>query len=63
MYAEENRKKKWTIEYCHDDGRSGKVNVTTEVGESEAYSYGNKKYGAVTVLDFTQRYDLRYVHE
>lgn len=52
--------KKWTVYYSHEDGRSGTVEVTTEVGKSGAFQYGNGKYGAITVGDFEQGYDLRY---
>lgn len=52
--------KKWSVEYSHDDGRSGTVKVTTEVGKSGAFQYGNGKSGALTVDGFTQGYDLRY---
>lgn len=52
--------KKWKIEYSHADGRSGCVEVTTEIGKSGAFQYGNGKSGALTVDGYTQTYDLRY---
>ena len=52
--------KRWCVEYNHKDGRAGTIEVTTEVGKSEAFKYGNGKYGALTVGDFIQSYDLRY---
>ena len=52
--------KRWSVEYSHEDGRAGTIEVTTEVGKSEAFKYGNGKYGALTVGDFIQSYDLRY---
>lgn len=55
--------KRWEVEYNHDDGRSGTVEVTTEVGKSAAFQYGNGKYGAITVGEFEQGYDLRYCLE
>lgn len=53
-------KKRWTVEYSHSDGRKGKVEVTTEISKSGAFSYGNGKAGLLTVGDFAQPYDLRY---
>ena len=52
--------KNWIVEYSHSDGRAGMVKVTTEVGKSGAFDYGNGKCGALTVGDFMQGYDLRY---
>ena len=54
-------KKKWLVAYSHKDGRHGTVEVTTEIGESGAFDYGNKKWGSLTVGDFEQPYDLRYI--
>lgn len=57
----ENREvKKWDVAYSHEDGRKGRVEVETEVGKSEAFQYGNQKYGVLIVGDFEQGYDLRY---
>lgn len=53
-------KKKWLVAYSHKDGRHGTVEVTTEIGESSAFDYGNKKWGLITVGDFEQSFDLRY---
>ena len=55
-----NEVKRWNVAYSHEDGRSGRVEVETEVGESGAFQYGNGKYGALMVGDFEQGYDLRY---
>ena len=52
--------KKWRVTYAHDDGRSGTIEVETEVGKSAAFQYGNGKYGVLIVGDFEQGYDLRY---
>ena len=54
-------KKKWLVAYSHKDGRHGTVEVTTEISESGAFDYGNKKCGLLTVGDFKQLYDLRYL--
>ena len=54
--------KKWKVQYNHADGRHGTVEITTEVGESQAFKYGNGKYGAIIDGDFEQSYDLRYVN-
>lgn len=56
----ENEIKKWSVTYDHEDGRSGEIEVKTEVGKSEAFQYGNHKYGVLTVKNFDQGYDLRY---
>ena len=56
----EKEVKRWNVAYSHEDGRSGRVEVETEVGESGAFQYGNGKYGALMVGDFEQGYDLRY---
>ena len=29
--------KRWNVKYSHKDGRSGTIEVTTEVGKSEAF--------------------------
>ena len=55
--------KKWTVYYSHDDGRSGTVEITTSVGESAAFDYGNRKSGAIEIGEFIQGYDLRYCRE
>lgn len=58
---ENTGKKKWRVEYSHKDGRRGTVEVTTEISESGAFDYGNRKCGLLTVGDFEQPYDLRYI--
>lgn len=59
-----NEIKKWKVEYDHKDGRAGVVNVTTEIMDSGAFTYGNGKSGAITVNDGDPRfYDLRYNHD
>ena len=55
-----NEKKKWIIEYAHEDGRSGIVEAETEVGKSGGFQYGNGKYGVLIVGNSEQGYDLRY---
>lgn len=56
--------KNWKVEYDHKDGRCGVVNVTTEIRESGAFSYGNGKAGAIQINDGDPRYyDLRYNHD
>lgn len=52
--------KKWEVEYSHDDGRAGTINVTTEIAKSGGFQYGNGKSGMLKVDNFTQYYDLRY---
>ena len=52
--------KKWRVDYDHKDGRHGTVEVSTEVGETGAFKYGNGKYGAIICDGFEQGYDLRY---
>jgi len=52
--------KKWRIDYDHKDGRHGTMEVTTEIGDSTLFQYGNGKYGAIFCDDFEQGYDLRY---
>ena len=57
-----NEVKKWKVEYDHKDGRSGVVDVTTEIRDS-ASKYGNGKCGAIQINDGEQTvYDLRYNH-
>ena len=56
-------RKEWMVEYSHDDGRSGKVKVITEITKSKAFTYGNGKSGGIIIGDFEQRYDLRYSTE
>lgn len=53
--------KKWLVEYNHADGRKGTVEVITAVGKSGAFRYGNGKCCTITVGDYTQCYDMRYV--
>lgn len=55
--------KKWEVEYSHDDGRSGTVEITTKVGESGAFQYGNGKCGALIDGKHREGYDLRYCRE
>lgn len=50
----------WTIEYDHRDGRSGAVEVKTEIEEAAAFHYGNRKMGVLTVEGQPHIYDLRY---
>lgn len=58
-----NEVKKWKVEYDHKDGRSGVVDVTTEISDSGAFKYGNGKCGAIQINDGEQTvYDLRYNH-
>lgn len=52
--------KRWEVEYSHEDGRSGTINVTTEVVKTGGFHYGNGKSGALTVAGYTNVYDLRY---
>ena len=52
-------KKKWMVRYDHEDGRSGQVEVTTEIAKSDS-RYGNGKSGLLTVGSLSQGYDLRY---
>ena len=56
----ETETKRWKVAYAHEDGRSGVVEVETEVGKSGGFQYGNGKSGALIVGDFEQGYDLRY---
>lgn len=61
----EREVKKWKVEYSHDDGRSGVVEATTQVGKSGAFEYGNQKAGTLKVDGdgYAQYYDLRYSTE
>lgn len=52
--------KMWMVKYNHNDGRNGKVKVTTEIHKSADFEYGNHKTGSVTVEGYTRYYDLRY---
>lgn len=52
--------KHWMVEYSHDDGRHGTVEVITEIEKSGAFDYGNGKCGCLTIGDYMQGYDLRY---
>lgn len=55
--------KKWLVTYNHNDGRRGTVEVETEVRESKAFAYGNRKAGSLRIgKDVFEGYDLRYVH-
>lgn len=58
-----NEIKNWNVQYSHSDGRSGSVKVITEIYQSGAFEYGNKKAGVLTVDGRTITYDLRYIHE
>ena len=58
----EAERKIWLVEYDHKDGRSGTVRVETEVGESGAFEYGNRKAGVLLVDGYANGYDLRYCH-
>lgn len=53
-------KKEWTVEYSHDDGRQGTVNVTTTIEKSKNATYGNGYAGLLQVSETSQGYDLRY---
>lgn len=55
-----NGKKKWLVTYDHKDGRAGTVEVMTEVSDSGAFAYGNRKAGALWVERQMFGYDLRY---
>ncbi len=54
--------KKWEIQYSHSDGRTGVVEVTTEISKSGAFDYGNGKCGALSIDGYPDVYvyDLRY---
>ena len=59
-YVEFDEFKKWSVQYNHNDGRSGVVEVITEINKAKAFEYGNGKCGRLTVGEFQQVYDLRY---
>ena len=52
--------KKWKVEYSHSDGRSGTIEVTTEISKAGAFEYGNGKCGALIIDGYPTVYDLRY---
>ena len=52
--------KRWNVQYDHKDGRSGVVEVVTEITKSGGFSYGNGKGGALIVDGYPHGYDLRY---
>ena len=52
--------KRWNVQYDHKDGRSGTVEVVTEIAESGAFNYGNSKSGTLIVCGQFNNYDLRY---
>ena len=52
--------KRWKVEYSHNDGRSGVLEVTTEISKSGAFDYGNGKIGALIIDGYPTVYDLRY---
>ena len=56
----ENGAKKWCVSYAHADGRSGQVEVVTEVMDSPAFHYGNGKMGVLKIDLLIEPYDLRY---
>ena len=55
--------KNWRVEYSHDDGRSGTVEIITKVDESPAFHYGNGKCGVLVDNGNRESYDLRYCRE
>lgn len=55
-----NGKKKWLVTYDHKDGRAGTVEVETEVADSGAFAYGNRKAGVLRESGQMYGYDLRY---
>lgn len=55
-----NEARKWIVVYDHKDGRSGKVEIETEITDSQAFQYGNGKCGCLRVGDISNSYDLRY---
>ena len=56
-------KRRWRVTYDHEDGRSGVVEVETELQQSGGFQYGNGKAGGITVDGCETRfYDLRYEH-
>ena len=58
--ATPNGKKKWLVTYDHKDGRAGTVEVETEVTDSGAFAYGNRKAGVLRIGREAYGYDLRY---
>ena len=55
--------RQWSIEYSHDDGRSGTVNATTEIIKAGGFQYGNGKSGVLSIDGYDNVYDLRYCRE
>lgn len=55
--------KNWKVQYAHADGRSGEVEAKTEISESGAFDYGNRKSGALIINGYPNGYDLRYCRE
>lgn len=55
--------KKWMVEYDHADGRSGRVEITTEICKAGGFQYGNGKGGALIEGGQPRVYDLRYCRE
>lgn len=55
--------KRWSVEYSHDDGREGTVEIITEVGKADGFQYGNGKYGMLKEGNYERVYDLRYCKE
>lgn len=55
--------KKWNVKYSHIDGRSGEIEVVTEIAESGAFQYGNGKSGALIIDGYPNGYDLRYCND
>ena len=55
--------KKWRVEFSHNDGREGTVEITTEVMESAAFQYGNGMCGVLKDGKHREGYDLRYCTE
>lgn len=58
-YTQMSEIKTWKVRYEHKDGRKEKVDVVTEI-EKHENTYGNGKYGRLSVEGFSQIYDLRY---
>ena len=61
MKTKETRK--WNVTYSHADGRSGTIEVTTEVCKAGGFQYGNGKGGALIIDGYPNGYDLRYNRE
>lgn len=57
--------KRWLVDYSHDDGRKGTVQVTTEIMKSGGFQYGNGKSGVLieNSVGYHHGYDLRYCKE